>query len=94
MIEFETEIEKFLYEERKKMMIERDDALEELAKLKKKSKDTFSVFMLSIPDESNGGYHHPTHNATMYIKKGGLSITLDPDEIKQVVGSAGGNFKR
>lgn len=58
----------------------------------------FSCFMyqgLTEQDmKSNGGYHHPTYKATMMIKKDGVSITLSPEEIKQIVACAGGSFNR
>lgn len=88
-MKFDTETEKFLYEERRRMMKEL-----ELLKPQPKEKESFSVHMISEVDNSNGGYQHPTHKATMYIKKNGLTIILDPDEIKRVVQTAGGNFKQ
>jgi len=94
MIKFETETEQFLYEERKIMMAERDEARKELQELKQKSSDTFSVYMYNLLGEDSPMYIHPTHNATMIIKKDGHTISLDPEEIKEVVKTAGGNFKR
>jgi hypothetical protein len=97
-IKFETEMEKFLYNERKIMMKERDEALEKVEDLKKKAKGEFSCIMYNIFTEqdtkSNGGFHHPTFKGTMHIKKNGCMITLDADEIKEVVHTAGGNFRR
>ena len=94
MLELQTEMEKFLYDERKTMMKERDNAREELKRLKEENKPAFSVFRLQELDESNGGYHHPTHLAKLFIKKGDVNMTLTPEEIKQVVYTAGGNFRR
>jgi hypothetical protein len=58
----------------------------------------FSVFMIQSLDKedckSNGGFHHPTYKATMFITKEGVSIKLTSDEIKQVVKAACGNFNR
>ncbi len=54
--------------------------------------------MISVFSEKelleNGGWHHPTKNGKLYIKKGNDVIILDEDEIKQVVSAAGGNFRR
>jgi hypothetical protein len=92
-IKFDTETEQFLYEERKQMMIERDEARKELQDLKQKSSDTFDVRMFNLLD-SNQMYMHPTDGATMIIKKDGHTISLGQNEIKQVVKCAGGNFRR
>lgn len=94
MIEFKTETEKFLYEERKLMREERDQAIEELEALKQKSRDTFYVHMYNMIPEDAGLVKHPTDYGTMIIKKDGGIITLEPNEIKEVVKAAGGNFKR
>ncbi len=94
MIKFATETEQFLYDERKQMTKERDQAIKELQELKRKSKDTFSCFMYNLLDSNTPMYTHPTHNATMIIKKDEHTISLDPSEIKEVVKTAGGNFKR
>ncbi len=93
-MEFQTETEQFLYDERKAMMKERDEAREELRKLKQKSSDTFKCFMYNLLDNDTLMYAHPTHNATMIIKKDGHTISLDPNEIKDMVRAAGANFKR
>ena len=79
MIEFETETEKLLYEERKQMMAERDEARKELQELKQKSKDTFSVYRYYLSEKNSSAY-----NATMVIKKDGYRLSLDPEEIKEV----------
>ena len=95
MIEFKTETEQFLYEERKQMMTERDEARKELQELKQKSSDTFSVYMYCLNEVVEGvRYGHATDGATMIIKKDGHTISLNPKEIKEVVKTAGGNFKR
>jgi DnaJ-class molecular chaperone len=94
-IKFATDMEEFLYNERKIMMKERDDAQDELYALKQKSKSTFNVYMYALLEEATQfTWGHPTDNATMIIKKDGQTVTLDPDEIKKVVRTAGGNFKR
>ena len=54
----------------------------------------FSVFMVQIIEDNGIHFVHPTDNATMYIKKDGVTIKLTPKEIKDVVKSAGGNFRR
>lgn len=89
---FKTETERFLYEERKQMMEERDTALKALEKIKKES--NFSVFMYKILDKDDPVFEHPTYKATMHISKDNHNIILTSDEIKDVVKCAGGNFKR
>jgi len=53
----------------------------------------FHVLMYGKIDDSNGGYHHPTHNMTGVISKDGKTIELTEEEIKKVVHAFGGNFR-
>lgn len=58
-----------------------------------KSMTEFHVLMYGKIDDSNGGYHHPTHNMTGVISKDGKTIELTEEEIKKVVHAFGGNFR-
>ena len=94
-VKFNTNTEKFLYEERKQMKSERDEARKELQEFKQISSDSFSVYMYCLNEIVKGiRCGHATDGATMIIKKDGHTISLNPKEIKEVVKTAGANFKR
>lgn len=63
-----------------------------------KIKEEFEAVMINKFTEeefySNGGYHCPAENASLYIKKNGVCIELNEEEIKKLVKSIGANFKR
>ena len=47
----------------------------------------FKVFCLEFINEDTNVYAHWSENLTMYIKKDGITIKLDSDEIQQLVKS-------
>ena len=57
----------------------------------------FECFTCKKVDEelisSNGGFHHPTKNMTLYIAKDGANIQLHENEIKQLTKTIEANFK-
>ncbi len=61
------------------------------------SENNFRCYTTKIIDKDvlveNGGYHHPTKNMKLFLKKGNVSIELDENEIKQLANSIGANFR-
>jgi hypothetical protein len=54
----------------------------------------FSVVMYGCTSDDNGGYHHVTEGKTGVIYKDGAMICLTEEEIRKVVETFGGNFRR
>lgn len=50
-------------------------------------KDKFSVFTTTILEDNGPQYVHWSEGLKMYITKNGVTITLNPEEIKQLVKS-------
>jgi len=73
-IECKTELEKVLYEERKFVLKERDNAYEELRKLKEKYENKFAVAVMSSD-----------YSSTLIVRKGSVTIGLDRDELSEVL---------
>jgi hypothetical protein len=53
----------------------------------------YGVYGLEFFDD-NGGYHHITEGKTGVICKNGVTICLTEEEIRKVVETFGGNFRR
>ena len=53
----------------------------------------FAVFMFKLVDNDGPIRGHPTDDATLVIKKNGVEIRLEGEEIESTVFAAGGNFR-
>ncbi len=80
MIEPKTDLEIVLYEERQHVLRERNEAKEELRLLKDKYSNDFSV--TSIYSESY---------SSVIVKKGSSVVSLDSEELRQIIKFASKN---